>query len=494
VFPEASSAALTQVLTSGQVIDVPATELAIRDVAGDTVLMHYVLVPLGTPPRGVIMTGVDVTAEVKAERTLTRTRLLADIAAQVTDAADPAAALQCFTDALVPAVADLAAIYVLPDGPTDPAAAQIPPEVVTLSPALASLGPLPQPTPRGEPSPWDEMSRSGISLVIPVNETTLPLLAPDPEAAAWMKAAQVNSLAVLPLVVAGTLTGGMVLAAAAERTPFEDRDLPFLVDVTARAGVAINQLRTSRQHRDIALSLQRALLPTAPPTLTGMKVVARYIAGAPQVEVGGDWWAVQNLGGLRVGVGIGDVSGRGIPAAAIMGQASAAMRAAAHAERSPADVLSLVDALLTDAMGAWDAPGAAPQFATAAYLHVNPGTGNLVAANAGHLPLLIRGVDGHVRVVALPPGTPLGLGTGAYVETVVPFTTGETLVLFTDGLVESPTEDLDHGIAALSHLLAQADGEPDLDSVADRLLKGMGRRHGHGFDDVALVLLHLEPH
>lgn len=337
------------------------------------------------------------------------------------------------------------------------------------------------------------MLAAGQPIILPVDEGTLHVVAPDPATASWLRAADANSLALVPLVVAGTLSGALVLLAGGDRAPFREEDLPFLEDVTARAGVAISHVRGARKHREIALGLQRALLPQAPPTLPGFSIVARYIAGAPEVQVGGDWWDVHGLGDGRVAVGIGDVAGRGIRAAAVMGHARAAMRAAGHASLPPAGVLELLDAQLSEVLVAGDPEAPTPQFATACYAIVDRQEGRVRAANAGHLPLLVWCADGRVRVVTVSPGPPLGVGIGGYGETDIPLGSGETLVMFTDGLVESRTEDLDRGIATLAGALEDCDAGDPLDSVADRLLAQMGRRNAEGPDDIALVLLRVDP-
>src|SRR3954471_5843354 len=494
-FPQLAAvglAPLDGVLETGTLVDVPARPVSVRDVTGGEVCLRYVLAPLGAPPVGVVITAIDVTAETRAEQAAERIRWLADISTRITAAKSAGEGLQSLTEGLVPAVADVAAVYVTPDVNAADTGAALPPEVVSLSTSLAALGPLPRPTARDAPAPWDSLLAAGNAVILPVDEGTLDVVAPDPETAAWLQAAGGNSIAVVPLVVAGTLSGALVLLAAGKRPPFGESDLPFLQDVTARAGIAISQGRSTRQHRDIALGLQRALLPPAPPTLPGVNIVARYVAGAPQVQVGGDWWDVQGVGAGHVAVGIGDVAGRGIRAAAVMGHARAAMRAAGGAALPPAGVLELLDAQLAEVLVAGDPEAPTPQFATACYAIVRPEERLIRVANAGHMPLLVRGADGSVRVVAVPPGPPLGLGVGGYLEADVPFGAGEILVMFTDGLVESRTEDLDVGIAELAAALRLADPAGSLDSIADRLLRQMGRQHADSPDDVALVLLRMD--
>lgn len=494
---------LTQVLQTGRRVEVSGRLVGVRDITGDEVALRYVLAPLGQPGgpvEGVVITAVDITAETRAERAAARGQLLADLSARLTAASDAATGLRALTDALVPELADVAAVYVVPetvgsDGDRDLDAEPMPPYVIAVAEPLATLGPPPPTRRREEPAPWDQAVRGGQPLVLPVDATSLPLVAPDPASARWLAAAGAHSIAVLPLVVAGSLLGALVLLATRNRAAYRSDDLPFLADVTARAGAAIGQVRTQQQHREVALRLQHVLLPAAPPTLSAVTVAARYVAGARQVEVGGDWWNVQDLTNGQVALGIGDVSGRGISAAAVMGQARAAMYAAAHAHLRPTDVLALLDAQLHDVTSP-GRPGqpADPQFATACYGVLDPADRCLYVANAGHLPLLIRSAAGPVRTVELPPAAPLGLLVGGFTEVTVPFAPGETLAVFTDGLVETRYEDLFTGVAILAAALEHIGAEPDLDTLADHLLDTMSHRPGHGHDDIALILIRIRPH
>ena len=470
--------------------------MAFRDRHGGCLDLRCVLAPLGSPAEGVATIALDVSAEVRAEQTACRSRLLADISTAIIAAKSPGQGLQSLADALVPALADVAAVYVTPDASWDrtASAGTAPPEVLSLVPSLAALGPLPPPAPRDATEAWGRLLAAGQPLVFPVSRSSLPLLAPDLATADWLRAAAVHSIAVVPLVASGTLTGTLVLLAAGARPGYADIDLPFLQDVAARAGVAISQVRGARHHRDVALKLQRALLPQAPPSLPGVSVAARYVAGAPEVEVGGDWWDVHDLGGGRVGVGIGDVCGRGIAAAAVMGQARAAMRAAGHAALAPHDVLALLDAQLTEILGGPSTDASGPQFATACYGVVDPELGTVRASSAGHLPLLLRRNGGAVVTTRLPTGPPLGLGCGEYAEAEIRFGVGDTLLLFTDGLVESRTQEVDDGIAALAAAFERLGGAGSLDEVADGLVQEMGRGDTAGPDDVALVLLRCDDH
>ena len=266
----------------------------------------------------------------------------------------------------------------------------------------------------------------------------------------------------LPLAVAGELDGAVVLLGTGDRPPYTQADLPFLEDVAARAGVAVTHLRGFDQQRRIAQDLQRALLPDVPTTLPGLRVSARYVAGADGLEVGGDWWDVHDLGGGRTGVGIGDVAGRGLAAAVVMGQARSVMRTGAIAGLSPAGLLTMLDRHVADLVArAGDAGPDQPQFATAAYAVIDRVAGTLTLANAGHPPMLLRYDGGPTVAAHAPPGPPLGVGTGGYEEVEMAFGPGCLLAAFTDGLVESSELDVGAGIERLrGHVHAVADGGP----------------------------------
>ena len=255
--------ALTEVLRTGKAMEIPRRRVSLRDRQGGCLDMRFVLAPLGSPPEGVAIISLDVSAEVRAEHTACRSQLLADISAAIIAAKSPSEGLQSLTDGLVPALADAAAVYVIPDPTWDRSASAdtAPPEVLSLIPSLAALGPLPPPAAPDTAAAWGSLLAPGNPLIFPVEESTLPSLAPDPASADWLRAAAVHSIAVVPLVAAGTLTGALVLLAAGARPAFADIDLPFLESVAARAGVAISQVRAALQQRDIALKLQRALLP-----------------------------------------------------------------------------------------------------------------------------------------------------------------------------------------------------------------------------------------
>ena len=452
------------------------------------------------------MTAIDVTDRVDAERLAFRSRLLAEVSGQMAKATDADGALQRLTDALVPALADVAAVYVRPVGPLLPLVAGTGPRPappvqgavpagVTVAPALLDRhGPPPTSGPPSERPRWERALQARRPVLLEVPPPGAHAVLTSSPTDQWLSNAEGHTVAVLPLAVAGEIAGGVVLVSAGSRSPYTQADVPFLEDVAARAGAAVTHLRTFDQQRQIARDLQRALLPDVPTTLPGLRVAARYVAGGAGIEVGGDWWDVHDLGGGRTGIGVGDVAGRGLAAAVVMGQARSAMHAAALAGLSPARLLELLDLHLADLVrrgtaGAGAAAGADhPQFATASYAVIDRAAGTLTVANAGHLPLLVRRPGSATVAVQATPGPPLGIGTGGYAELEVSFGPGCLLAAFTDGLVESRQVDAGAGVERLRLQRGRRAAGRPRGARPTVLLDAMDGRAGQ--DDVALVLLH----
>ncbi|MER6558276.1 SpoIIE family protein phosphatase [Streptomyces sp. NPDC001027] len=256
--------------------------------------------------------------------------------------------------------------------------------------------------------------------------------------------------------------------------------LIFATDVTDHAEAA-ERLRTSeRRQRETAVTLQRSLLPQELEEPDDLRIAATYQPGGTEAAVGGDWYDVITLGGGRTALVIGDVMGRGVRAAAVMGQLRTAVRAYARLDLPPHEVLQLLDGLAMEID--------ANQIATCVYAIHDPNEGRLVYASAGHLPILVRDDSGTVLRADEPTGPPLGTGGWMHASGSIPLGPGSTAVLYTDGLVERRNEDLDEGIAALERALAGATGTPQV--VCDRLVRSAGVTADHDDDVAVLVLQH----
>ncbi len=263
-----------------------------------------------------------------------------------------------------------------------------------------------------------------------------------------------------------------------EPDPHHTGVLIHLADVTDHAE-AVERLRASeRRQREAAVTLQRSLLPQELEQPDDLRVAATYQPGGTEAAVGGDWYDVITLGAGRTALVIGDVMGRGVRAAAVMGQLRTAVRAYARLDLPPHEVLQLLDGLAAEID--------ASQIATCVYAVHDPNEGLLAYASAGHLPILVRDEDGTVRRAADPTGPPLGTGGWLHTSGTIALGPGSTAVLYTDGLVERRGEDIDEGVAALERALSGAQGTPAV--ICDRLMRALGVDADHD-DDVAVMVL-----
>ncbi|MEU3461183.1 PAS domain S-box protein [Streptomyces sp. NPDC006733] len=234
-----------------------------------------------------------------------------------------------------------------------------------------------------------------------------------------------------------------------------------------------------RQQRHIALTLQHSLMGS-PPDLPEMQVASRYFPATQGAGVGGDWFDLIPLGGGQVGVLIGDVMGRGLEAAAVMGQLRSAARALAKTGIAPRQLMKALDAFVADLPD---------QLVTCCYLVVDPDAGEVTICSAGHLPVLLVHPDGSAGHLPAPVCVPLGVGGIPYQQACIPITAGSTLVLYTDGLVETPRSDIDVQLHLLAEELTSAfRSGADLEEVSDRVLAALRPDADGHADDVTLLL------
>jgi serine phosphatase RsbU (regulator of sigma subunit)/anti-sigma regulatory factor (Ser/Thr protein kinase) len=288
--------------------------------------------------------------------------------------------------------------------------------------------------------------------------------------------ASVTSLLGVPLVVDGDVIGALHVGALFRRR-FGDEDAALLSLAGERAALAIARARVYERERAIAQQLQRSLLPAELPRLPGITTAARYLPGGAGAEVGGDWYdAIAVLDG-RLLLVMGDVAGRGVAAASMMGQLRSAIRAYALEYRSPGRLL--------DRLNAFQLGVAGDTMATVLLLEVDVAAGMLRAAAAGHPPPLVVSPDGGVRWLPGTGGVPLAaLDAPRYDEVEEPLESGATLLMYTDGLVEQRGEDLERGFARLRD--AVAGGPAELDALCDHILR---QTAPGGSDDVTLLAL-----
>ncbi|MFC9228944.1 SpoIIE family protein phosphatase [Streptomyces decoyicus] len=307
----------------------------------------------------------------------------------------------------------------------------------------------------------------------------------DPERARRILDHGVHSLAVVPLRARGVVLGLVDFWRSGSSPPFDDEDLSFAEELAGRAAVGIDNARRYTRERTMAMTLQRSLMPRGLPEQDALEVAHRYLPA--QAGVGGDWFDVIPLPGARVALVIGDVVGHGLHAAATMGRLRIAVHNFSALDLSPDELLGHLDELVThiDVQDEDTDDGPAITGATCLYVIYDSVSGRITAATAGHLPPAVAHPDGRVEFLHSPVSPPLGLGTGLPFETAeLPLPEGSRLVLYTDGLVENRSRDLDTGMEALRAALTGPDRTPE-DTCATVLQSLLPAR---STDDVALLV------
>ncbi|MFE1861616.1 PP2C family protein-serine/threonine phosphatase [Streptomyces anandii] len=299
------------------------------------------------------------------------------------------------------------------------------------------------------------------------------------------------SFLIVPLRLRGTAVGFIACTRGAGKEPFTHGEAVAVESLGARACVALDNARRYERERRTALAIRRSLLPDTGQTFESCRVAHGYRPAGQDNVIGGDWYDVLPRPGRRLAMIVGDAMGHGPESAVAMIQLRTAVRTLAALDLGPAELMDRLDTV------AGDTPGAS--FATCMYAEWDADLRTCTFVGAGHPPPLVRGPGGPaVRVDLASAGLPLGLGTGRYEPTVLHLSEPTLLLLYSDGLVESRTSDIDEGITRLAGALdtgaetgpdlARPDGLPEL---CRRLLEDSAA--ADGADDRTLLLAELTP-
>jgi hypothetical protein len=288
-----------------------------------------------------------------------------------------------------------------------------------------------------------------------------------------------RSMAGVPLTLEGEVIG-VLHVSSAELDRFGEEDLSLLVPAAERAALAIGRARVIERERRIAETLQRSLLPQTLPTIRGLELASRFLPGAG-VEVGGDWYDALPLPSGELAVVIGDVAGKGLRAATLMGELRAGLRAYAIEGGGPMETLVRLNRLALRSF----------QMATVVLMHVAPDLGQVRYGSAGHLPPLLLGADGSARFLRDGASTPLLALRDDIEDGVAPLAPGDRIVLYTDGLVERRREPIDE---SLERLRSTAEGfGGDLQQLCDHLIGVLSPPVGSPHDDIAVIAVRRRP-
>ncbi|MFK0043137.1 SpoIIE family protein phosphatase [Streptomyces sp. NPDC090741] len=277
--------------------------------------------------------------------------------------------------------------------------------------------------------------------------------------------------------------GSAVFLRSPERPAFEQNDLLVAAQLATHTALGIDKAVLYGREAYIADELQRTMLPDSLPQPTGVRLASRYLPAAETARVGGDWYDAIPLPGSRVALVVGDVMGHSMTSAAIMGQLRTTAQTLAQLDLPPAEVLHHLDEQ-AQRLGS-------DRMATCLYAVYDPVSHRITIANAGHPPPVLLHLGGRAEVLRVPPGAPIGVGGVDFEAVELDAPAGATLLLYTDGLVESRLRDVWTGIEQLRERLATTaqltglDHPPPLEALCDDVLDMLGP--GDRDDDIALL-------
>jgi PAS domain S-box-containing protein len=321
-----------------------------------------------------------------------------------------------------------------------------------------------------------------VVLSLPADEE-LRQAAPNPERPATYRQAGIHTAMVVPLAARGDRIGTVTLVRAGDSAAFDEEDTAVARALADRAAISLDNARRYSREHGIAVELQRALLSAPGVPHPRVDVATRYLPAGTTDLVGGDWYDTLALPDGLTLLAMGDVMGHGVEAAVDMSHYRAMLRVVAGEGAPPDRILRRMDELLSAA--------GAERPATCLLGLADPVRGGCWFANAGHLPPAAITPTGGVGLLDVPPGPPLGADLRGEYETVyVPWRPGHTLLLYTDGLVERRTEDIDASLSRLAGLRLPHASEP-LDALLARIVHRMAPAASE--DDVALLAARARP-
>ncbi|MGW1215183.1 SpoIIE family protein phosphatase [Streptomyces sp. NPDC002499] len=483
---------LTDVLASGLPRDIP-TYVRPSGLSEATAQLTRLapLIDAAGRVQGVCLTGHDFTEHYLARE---RLQLVNEASVRIGSTLDVTRTAQELADVCVPALADFVSVDLLdPQEHGEPPLRLIAPiglrraahgSVNPGSPeAVIKPGQL-EIYPTG--SPQADSLVAGRSVVASVSGGDLDeWLAHNEPRGERVREYGIHSSMSVPIQARGTTLGVAVFRRYRRPDPFTSDDVLLAEEITARAAVCIDNARRYSRERDTALALQRSLLPRRLPRTAAVEAASRYLPAA-RAGVGGDWFDVIPLSGMRVAMVVGDVVGHGIQASATMGRLRTAVRTLADIDLAPDELLTHLDDLvvrLSAEAGGDGSPGEVG--ATCLYAVYDPVSRSCTLARAGHPPPVLVTPGGTARQIDLPAGPPLGLGGLPFESAELDVREGSVLAFYTDGLIKSREREADSGHRMLHDALATY--SDSLDETCDRVLNTLLPAGGVA-DDVALLL------
>ena len=419
----------------------------------------------------------------EAEDARRRTEFLADIGRRMASHRDVEAMLRDVAEATAQVIADWCAITLVDEdgGLRTLTVAHRDPLKAEWARELADRHPLRRDAPGG---PARVIRTGEIEHYPEIRPEFLDALTGDPRRREILREMAPRSSLILPLRSRRDVIGAVTLMQADSGRSFTSDDIALARSLGARASLHIQNAQLVSELAEIAGTLQRSLLPRTLPQVPGLDIATRYQPVGEHNEVGGDFYDLFPSGdGMWTAV-MGDVSGKGAEAAGITALARHTLRAGAMRESDPAENLRLLnDAMLADATSS--------RFCTVTYAQLRPDADGLAVrlANGGHMPPLIARADGGVEQIELP-GSLVGVLPDARFSSLdLRLAPGDTMLLYTDGVTDLRTRDVDSGEVRLAETLEHAARhgvEALVDAIRDMAIGAQG---GRPRDDIALMAI-----
>ncbi|GAA1359874.1 ATP-binding SpoIIE family protein phosphatase [Streptomyces beijiangensis] len=440
-------------------------------------------------------TTAPVAPELDLEYAAVRERLefLNEVSGRIGSSLDLARTIQEVSAAVVPRFTDVAGTYLreqviagegFPDGPPDETTMwhRVAVEHVDAPGRWDDVVPVGEAMPFPAHTPFFQCMTSGDPVLVPqISEQMGTAIASQFEKRDIRPLINGRSMLVVPLKARNVVLGFMILLRHPGRALFNDMDRFTGAELAARAGLVLDNARMYTYQESVAETLQDSMLPQVTPRMAGCDTATRYLPGTLLGRVGGDWFDSIKLPGSRIALVVGDVMGHGLNSAAMMGQLRTAVQTLSALDLPPAQLLRNLDDL-AQRLGEH-------YLATCLYAVYDPVHGELLMANAGHIPpVLVRAADGRSELLELPTGAPIGVGGVPFETARIAVAPGDRLVMCTDGLVEVRGEDIGVGLATLCESAAHP--AASMDDACDTIIRSLNTRGGRK-DDVALLMARL---
>jgi PAS domain S-box-containing protein len=458
----------------------PAEPLLTRIVHRETGEQRWRLVKAAPllGPNGELMAVSVIEDVTEAKEVELRQRFLAQAGVTLTSSLDYEETLQRVAQLVVPGLADWCAVDIVDANLrlNQVAIAHVDPDKVAFAREFRSRYP---PDPNDDSGIYGVLRSGRPELYPELPDELLEQSIADPEQLESIRAVGMRSVMLIPMVVAGRTIGVLTMVSAESRRSFDEDDLVFAGDLARRAATAVENARLYTERAQAALTLQESLLPARLPTVPGWQLASSYAAGDTTVEVGGDFFDVVELdeGFLAV---VGDVTGKGVQAAALTALARYTLATAARFDPSPAAVVSLLNDVLVHRSDI--------SLLTVACAYIVPSASGarLRLTSAGHpLPVLARA--GQAPTTVGPPGLLLGMtGSARWEETEIELAPGDTLLFYTDGVTDTPSGGERFGEERLLASLPGAPADPrEMIAAVQRALRDF--QVGDVVDDRAML-------